>query len=185
MRHACHANDSCPDAEMSTESTRSPGHDSSLPTITLDPQPLPRRIVHPAEFISLLPAPSPSPHLHPQLPTTSTSNTSTAASPATPSPHDQTSRSPRAHTTPQRDHSLISPSSPRSSKPPLRHYTANPLTDITRLRVRSQGHHCLYPGATFQGTQKSGRNSYDVTVTIVVSFPTLFASSESPSFPFG
>ncbi|KIJ69254.1 hypothetical protein HYDPIDRAFT_172696 [Hydnomerulius pinastri MD-312] len=39
--------------------------------------------------------------------------------------------------------------------------------DITRLRVRSQGHHCLYPGATFQGTQKSGRNSYDVNVTIV------------------
>ncbi|KAI0709209.1 vacuolar import and degradation protein-domain-containing protein [Earliella scabrosa] len=43
----------------------------------------------------------------------------------------------------------------------------DPLTDITRLRVRSQGHHCLYPGATFQGTQKSGRNSYDVNVTIV------------------
>lgn len=44
----------------------------------------------------------------------------------------------------------------------------DPLTDITRLRVRSQGHHCLHPGATFQGTQKSGRNSYDVNVTIVV-----------------
>ena len=44
----------------------------------------------------------------------------------------------------------------------------DPLLDITRLRVRSQGHHCLYPGATFQGTQKSGRNSYDVNVTIVV-----------------
>ncbi|KAI0780967.1 vacuolar import and degradation protein-domain-containing protein [Trametes elegans] len=43
----------------------------------------------------------------------------------------------------------------------------DPLSDITRLRVRSQGHHCLYPGATFQGTQKSGRNSYDVNVTIV------------------
>ncbi|CDO68307.1 hypothetical protein BN946_scf184799.g34 [Trametes cinnabarina] len=43
----------------------------------------------------------------------------------------------------------------------------DPLLDITRLRVRSQGHHCLYPGATFQGTQKSGRNSYDVNVTIV------------------
>lgn len=46
--------------------------------------------------------------------------------------------------------------------------TPDPLLDITRLRVRSQGHHCLYPGATFQGTQKSGRNSYDVNVTIVV-----------------
>ncbi|TFK88095.1 hypothetical protein K466DRAFT_489647 [Polyporus arcularius HHB13444] len=46
-------------------------------------------------------------------------------------------------------------------------YAPDPLTDITRLRVRSQGHHCLYPGATFKGTQKSGRNSYDVNVTIV------------------
>ncbi|PCH38193.1 hypothetical protein WOLCODRAFT_23147 [Wolfiporia cocos MD-104 SS10] len=43
----------------------------------------------------------------------------------------------------------------------------DPLVDITRIRMRSQGHHCLYPGATFQGTQKSGRNSYDVNVTIV------------------
>jgi len=43
----------------------------------------------------------------------------------------------------------------------------DPLVDITRLRVRSQTRHCLYPGASFQGTQKSGRNSYDVTVTIV------------------
>lgn len=53
---------------------------------------------------------------------------------------------------------------------PRRHTNSisSPLTDITRLRVRSQGHHCLYPGATFQGTQKSGRNSYDVNVTIVV-----------------
>lgn len=44
----------------------------------------------------------------------------------------------------------------------------DPSVDITRLRVRSQSYHCLYPGATFKGTQKSGRNSYDVTVTIVV-----------------
>lgn len=43
----------------------------------------------------------------------------------------------------------------------------DPSIDITRLRVRSQTYHCLYPGATFSGTQKSGRNSYDVTVTIV------------------
>ncbi|KAK7467252.1 hypothetical protein VKT23_004309 [Stygiomarasmius scandens] len=50
----------------------------------------------------------------------------------------------------------------------------SPLTDITRLRVRSQGHHCLYPGATFQGTQKSGRNSYDVNVTIDVDFSVSF-----------
>jgi hypothetical protein len=63
---------------------------------------------------------------------------------------------------------LVSPSV-RSSDTPLQHSpTPDPSVDITRLRVRSQGHHCLYPGATFQGTQKSGRNSYDVTVSIVV-----------------
>ena len=60
-----------------------------------------------------------------------------------------------------------------SAGPRQRAYTASssapdPLLDITHLRVRSHGHHCLYPGATFQGTQKSGRNSYDVNVTIVV-----------------
>lgn len=48
------------------------------------------------------------------------------------------------------------------------HSSPDPLADITRLRIRSRGHHCLYPGAAFQGTQKSGRNSYDVNVTIVV-----------------
>ncbi|KAF9646371.1 hypothetical protein BDM02DRAFT_3099876 [Thelephora ganbajun] len=46
-------------------------------------------------------------------------------------------------------------------------YSPNPLVDITRLRVRSSTHHCLYPGAMFTGTQKSGRSSYDVNVTIV------------------
>jgi len=62
----------------------------------------------------------------------------------------------------------VSPSV-RSSDTPLQHSpTPDPSIDITRIRVRSQGHHCLYPGATFQGTQKSGRNSYDVTVSIVV-----------------
>ena len=58
-------------------------------------------------------------------------------------------------------HALHSPSTSSSFYP-------DPLVDVTRLRVRSQGHHCLYPGASFQGTQKSGRNSYDVNVTIVV-----------------
>jgi len=47
-------------------------------------------------------------------------------------------------------------------------FSPDPLADITRLRVRTRAHHCLYPGATFEGTQKSGRNSYDVNVTIVV-----------------
>lgn len=62
------------------------------------------------------------------------------------------------------------------SHPPS--YSADPLIDITRIRVRSQGHHCLYPGATFQGTQKSGRNSYDVNVTIVVSQPLMLTVFE-------
>lgn len=46
----------------------------------------------------------------------------------------------------------------------------DPLSDITRIRTRMRANRCLYPGATFQGTQKSGRNSYDVTVTIVVCY---------------
>ncbi|KAJ7109510.1 vacuolar import and degradation protein-domain-containing protein [Mycena epipterygia] len=37
---------------------------------------------------------------------------------------------------------------------------ADPLADITRLRVRAQTHHCLAP-------RRAGRNSYDVNVTIV------------------
>jgi hypothetical protein len=61
------------------------------------------------------------------------------------------------------------PPSIRSDISPLQHSpTPDPYIDVTRIRMRSQGHHCLYPGATFQGTQKSGRNSYDVTVSIVV-----------------
>lgn len=80
--------------------------------------------------------------------------------------HPQVPRSPQAIPP-----SLISPLASASgskawSKAP-QIVAADPLVDITRLRVRSQGHHCLYPGATFQGTQKSGRNSYDVNVTIV------------------
>jgi len=68
--------------------------------------------------------------------------------------------------------------------PPRQHLSTaafpDPLTDITHLRVRPRAHHCLYPGATFQGTQKSGRNSYDVNVDIVVrcfSFSPLYPSS--------
>lgn len=62
---------------------------------------------------------------------------------------------------------------PASANKAARRHTSHtshpdPFTDITRLRVRSRGHQCLYPGASFQGTQKSGRNSYDVNVTIVV-----------------
>jgi hypothetical protein len=66
-----------------------------------------------------------------------------------------------------RTHSGDSPSTCRRQDHPST-TSPDPLIDITRLRVRSRGHHCLYPGASFQGTQKSGRNSYDVNVTIVV-----------------
>ncbi|KAG5220907.1 casein kinase [Salix suchowensis] len=48
-----------------------------------------------------------------------------------------------------------------------RSFLLDPLADITRIRMRSRTHRCLHPGATFRGTQKSGRNSYDVNVTIV------------------
>ncbi|PWZ02808.1 hypothetical protein BCV70DRAFT_152868, partial [Testicularia cyperi] len=43
----------------------------------------------------------------------------------------------------------------------------DPLVDLSRLRSPPKGRGCLYPGAEFNGTQKSGRNSYDVTVRIV------------------
>lgn len=46
-------------------------------------------------------------------------------------------------------------------------YKPDPLSELSRLRNPPRGRGCLYPGATFNGTQKSGRNSYDVTVRIV------------------
>lgn len=45
----------------------------------------------------------------------------------------------------------------------------DPLVDITRLRMRPRGFRCLQPGATFKGVQKSGRSSYEVNVTLLVS----------------
>jgi hypothetical protein len=47
----------------------------------------------------------------------------------------------------------------------------DPFVDITRLRVRSRGSHCLYPGASFQGIQRSGNSTYDVSVQILVREP--------------
>ncbi|SYW81426.1 uncharacterized protein UBRO2_04296 [Ustilago bromivora] len=44
---------------------------------------------------------------------------------------------------------------------------ADPLLELSLLRHPPKSRGCLYPGATFNGTQKSGRNSYDVTVRIV------------------
>ncbi|KAL0946649.1 hypothetical protein HGRIS_012843 [Hohenbuehelia grisea] len=67
----------------------------------------------------------------------------------------------------QQHHVPAQSSSVAVRRPNLAVPSPDPLIDVTRLRVRSQTHHCLYPGATFKGTQKSGRNSYDVNVTIV------------------
>ncbi|KAH9901355.1 vacuolar import and degradation protein-domain-containing protein [Cubamyces lactineus] len=79
--------------------------------------------------------------------------------------HASSSQAPTAPRSDQASASHASGSRQRAHPAPFP--APDPLQDITRLRVRSQGHHCLYPGATFQGTQKSGRNSYDVNVTIV------------------
>ena len=46
-------------------------------------------------------------------------------------------------------------------------FKPDPLAELSRLRNPPKGRGCLYPGATFNGTQKSGRNSYDVTVRVV------------------
>ena len=68
-----------------------------------------------------------------------------------------------------RHHTSFASHSYESTRPQSTSYSSpDPLSDITRLRIRSRGHHCLHPGSAFQGTQKSGRNSYDVNVTIVV-----------------
>ena len=47
----------------------------------------------------------------------------------------------------------------------------DPYADVTRLRVRPARHPCLYPGARFAGTQRSGSTSYEVAVTLVVRPP--------------
>lgn len=83
--------------------------------------------------------------------------------------HSSTSSSPPD--VPELSHSVSTSSESSQSQKDTRHETIHspsPLVDITRLRVRSPTHHCLYPGATFTGTQKSVRSSYDVKVTIVV-----------------
>ncbi|KAG1754586.1 vacuolar import and degradation protein-domain-containing protein [Suillus lakei] len=89
--------------------------------------------------------------------------------PATPKPaalsihtHATTSSRPLSHQS--RNNASTDSRSPRLN---TSYASPNPLLDITHIRVRSQGHHCLYPGAVFQGTQKSGRNSYEVNVNIV------------------
>ena len=71
-------------------------------------------------------------------------------------------------TLPRHQNSFVSHSYESTRHQPTSYLSPDPFSDITRLRIRPRSHHCLYPGATFQGTQKSGRNSYDVNVTIVV-----------------
>ncbi|KAI0670410.1 vacuolar import and degradation protein-domain-containing protein [Trametes maxima] len=107
-----------------------------------------------ARFDKLPSSPASSPVLaRPTLTPIDTSHASSSQAPVT--QRIEQSSYPHASGSRQRPNVVASSSAP------------DPLMDITRLRVRSQGHHCLYPGATFQGTQKSGRNSYDVNVTIV------------------
>ncbi|QRV86519.1 vacuolar import and degradation protein [Ceratobasidium sp. AG-Ba] len=85
------------------------------------------------------------------------------------------SRVPVAHSVAQHP-----PSPPPSlgTPPPARRSPAtfdqelDPFADVTRLRLKNTRQDCLYPGASFVGIQKSGRNSYNVSVTIVnVDFP--------------
>jgi len=76
------------------------------------------------------------------------------------------------NTSPTSSHSHTLRGQQQPSSKPNRHNSSalsslDPLVDITRLRLRPQRHHCLYQGSQFQGTQKSGRNSYEVHVTIV------------------
>ncbi|UZJ56572.1 hypothetical protein CBS101457_005892 [Exobasidium rhododendri] len=49
----------------------------------------------------------------------------------------------------------------------FRYNKAEPRQEISKLRCSSRGRGCLFAGAKFNGTQKSGRMSYDVTVQIV------------------
>ncbi|KAG8961799.1 hypothetical protein FRC05_005781, partial [Tulasnella sp. 425] len=67
--------------------------------------------------------------------------------------------------------SSVDPSTSSSSSciaPSTAHFPPpDPYRDITRLRASPRGNHVLYPGATFAGTQKSGRNNYEVNVTVL------------------
>jgi len=151
--HLIHAQDEpCLDTEMDVEaSSPSP---PSLPSLS-------------AAFESQnLHCPSPPTPAHPQLTCTTIP---TPVPPLVTSMKHETSYSSfvpsRPPHSPATTVAVASSSRPRAQDRKI--LPPDPYVDITRLRVRSQGHHCLYPGATFQGTQRSGRNSYDVNVTIV------------------
>ncbi|KAG8745309.1 hypothetical protein FRC10_008326 [Ceratobasidium sp. 414] len=94
--------------------------------------------------------------------------------------HSLSSRAPHSVAMQHRPRSLTSPSPPLSlgTPPPTRpdpsafDQELDPFADVTRLRLKNTRQDCLYPGASFVGIQKSGRNSYNVSVTIVnVDFP--------------
>ncbi|KIJ23077.1 hypothetical protein M422DRAFT_196319 [Sphaerobolus stellatus SS14] len=127
------------------------------------------------------PIPSPSPSPSPAILEVPYRSTPT---PLSPQPHLQTQLETPPHTPPSTSLVLptFEPSTSTSTPTPLTHSTPStstlsrpypsdldpdPLLDITRLRVRSHPKDCLYPGAVFCGNQKSGRSSYEVSVTIV------------------
>lgn len=78
--------------------------------------------------------------------------------------HDERGRSPSSDYTYRREHSRT----PSSGAPSDAFRICDPCADVTRIRTTTRGNKYIYPGASFTGTQKSGRNNYDVTVTIVV-----------------
>lgn len=79
-----------------------------------------------------------------------------------------------SHSVPSR-HSVRTPDSPPHRDTRQRPVVSepDPFADVTRLRLNNTRQDCLYPGASFVGIQKSGRNSYNVSVTIVVRLPHL------------
>ncbi|KAF8506358.1 vacuolar import and degradation protein-domain-containing protein [Hysterangium stoloniferum] len=101
--------------------------------------------------------PSPTPSLSPSLP--AFSPVSVLALPISAPSHHQEPQFTPPSTPPS--HAVVHPGHVPSNSDP------NPRADISYLRVRSHSQDCLYPGAMFSGTQKSGRSSYEVSVTIV------------------
>ncbi|WVQ78902.1 hypothetical protein IAT38_000993 [Cryptococcus sp. DSM 104549] len=112
---------------------------------------------------SLTPSPPPTHVLSQSLPSQHPHPWTTSKSPKPPSPlSDQLGRTP-------------SPS-PLAAPPAARRYEedrpADPLVDLTQMRVPNAGRGALYPGSVFKGTQTSGRSAYDVEVRFLdVNFP--------------